>query len=384
MHRLTGQPGFTVRAQYTSTTLVCLGALGYIAPVHLRAFNAVLGSGEVAEWLKAPHSKCGILARVSGVRIPPSPPTRSMEENPPLISLVLLCYNHEKFVAEALDGVLAQTYSPLDIVIIDDCSQDRTADIVAAKLANLHDRPNIRFIRNPQNMGLLRAREVGILAARGAFIVDTCDDDVMHPDMVAEMVEAWLTKAVSLVTTNQEYIDEHSRPLGRTVRDCNLPADDSFETLVRDGANACCNGASMGFERQVYETFGMPPAHLENRDIMVPFYAYLLKGAHFIRKPLLKYRVHGKNAALSLIAERSDELGKARIHERIIYGHLAHAVVMDEVLDRLSATMPARYTELAPKIGPLLTIQMVEMAKKLVRARVELYQLGISSSAIGQ
>jgi len=174
-----------------------------------------------------------------------------MEKNPPLISLVLLCYNHEKFVAEALDGVLGQTYSPLDIVIIDDCSQDRTADIVAAKLASLHD--HIRFIRNPQNMGLLIAREVGILAARGAFIVDTCDDDVMHPDMVAEMVEAWRAKAVSLVTTNQEYIDEHSRPLGRTFRDCNLPADDSFETLVRDGANACCNGDSMGFERQVFK-----------------------------------------------------------------------------------------------------------------------------------
>src|SRR5262249_50004797 len=53
---------------------VCLGALGYIAPVHSGAFRPVSGSGEVAEWLKAPHSKCGILARVSGVRIPPSPP----------------------------------------------------------------------------------------------------------------------------------------------------------------------------------------------------------------------------------------------------------------------------------------------------------------------
>ena len=40
----------------------------------------VSGSGEVAEWLKAPHSKCGILARVSGVRIPPSPPTAFPEQ----------------------------------------------------------------------------------------------------------------------------------------------------------------------------------------------------------------------------------------------------------------------------------------------------------------
>jgi hypothetical protein len=114
---------------------------------------------------------------------------------------------------------------------------------------------------------------------------------------------------------------------------------------------------------------------LNNLDIMLPFYAYLLKGACFIRKPLLKYRVHDQNGSLSLIAERSDELGRLRTHERIFYGHIAHALAMQEALDGLSLTMPARYTELAPKIGPLLTIQTVEMAKKLVRTRRELWEL---------
>lgn len=293
-----------------------------------------------------------------------------------LISVVMLCYNHERFVAEALDGVLAQTYSPLDIVIVDDCSQDRTAEIVDAKLAALPDRSKIRFIRNPRNLKLLGAREVGIRVARGAFIVNTCDDDVMRPTMVAEMVRAWRTKRVSLVTANQEYIDAESKPLGRTLHDCNVPADDSFETLARDGANACCAGASIGFEREIYDIFGMPPAHLDNLDIMLPFYAYILKGAHFIREPLLKYRVHGHNFSLSLIAERSDELERLRVHERIYYGHLAHSVAMHEVLDGLRVTMPARYRALARKILPLLTTQTTEMAKKLVRTRIELQRLG--------
>jgi glycosyltransferase involved in cell wall biosynthesis len=81
----------------------------------------------------------------------------------------MLCYDHEKYVAEALNGVLAQTYSPLDIVIIDDCSQDATADIVAAKLATVSDRSNIRFIRNPINLGLLGACDTAFNAARGAL-----------------------------------------------------------------------------------------------------------------------------------------------------------------------------------------------------------------------
>jgi len=292
-----------------------------------------------------------------------------------LISIVMLCYNHEKFVAEALDGVLAQTYSPLDIVIIDDCSQDTTADIVAAKLAALPDRSNIRFIRNPVNLGLLGTCDIAFAAARGDFVVLTCDDDVMLPDMVAEMAEAWKSEDVSLIAANAEIIDEHSQSLGRTHRDSNVPADDSFETLARDGANACCFGAAFGFDRQVYLTFGVPPAHLDNLDIMLPFYAYLLKGGRFLNKSLLKYRIHGQNGALSLIEQRSDELGKLVTRERIFYGHIAHAVVMQEELDRLSQTMPARYAELAPTIGPLLSIQTVEMAKKLVRNRIELQQL---------
>lgn len=296
----------------------------------------------------------------------------------PLISVVMLCYNHEKFVVEALEGVLAQNYSPLDIIIVDDCSQDQTANLIAAELAKVPHRSDIRFIRNSVNKKLLGAREVGFVAARGSFIIDTCDDDIMLPHMVAEMVDAWRAKNVSLVTANAEYIDAQSKPLGRTARDPDIPADDSFETLVRDGSNACCFGASIGFERAVYEIFGMPPAHLDNIDIMLPFYAYILKGAYFLPKPLLKYRVHGQNASLSLTAERSDELGRLRTYERIFYNHLAHAVVMLEEIDRLNEKMPDRYRELAPKIIPLLNIQTTEMAKKLVRNRVELRRLEAS------
>jgi hypothetical protein len=136
----------------------------------------------------------------------------------------------------------------------------------------------------------------------------------------------------------------------------------------------------MGFERKVYLHFGMPPAHLNNFDIMMAFYAHVLKGARFIRKPLLKYRVHGKNASLSLTEERSDDEGRLATRERIYYGHIAHAVTMQEELDRLSVTLPERHARLAATIGPLLTIQTVEMAKKLVRTKIELQKLRGRSS----
>ena len=300
------------------------------------------------------------------------------EAQKPLISILMTCYKHEQFIGEALDGVLAQTYSPLDIVIIDDCSPDRTAAMIEARLAQHPDRSDIRFIRNEKNVGGWIAIQTALRATKGDFIVLSSGDDIMFPDMVAEMAKIWTERSVSLVTANAFYIDENSKSLDRSYRDPNARADDNFETLARDGANSCCFGAAMGFERAVYDTFGWPPAYLGTSDIMLPFYAYLLNGACFISKRLLNYRVHSQNVSLSLLIEKSDAIGKLVVTDRMHCGHLAHALLMQDELLRLSEQSPVQYSEVAQRIGPLVTTQIVERAKKLVRNRIELHRAGVT------
>src|SRR5580704_15511727 len=126
----------------------------------------------------------------------------------------------------------------------------------------------------------------------------------MLPEMAEDMARVWIEQDVSLVAANAFLIDEHSNSLNRTFRDQNVRGDESFETLARDGGNVCCFGAAMGFEREIYTTFGWPPQYLGAYDIMLPYYAYLLRGARFIEKPLLRYRVHSGNTSLSLIEEK--------------------------------------------------------------------------------
>jgi len=288
----------------------------------------------------------------------------------PLITILLLCYNQENFVAEALGGVLSQSYSPLEIIIFDDCSPDRTAEIIERTIAGHPRRPDVRFIRNPENMGAKAVGGTGLSMAKGEFIFFSCGDDVMLPNMVEEMANILTGGGVSLVTANAYYIDENSRLLNRTFRDPSQPADDSFETRARDGANACCFGPAIGFERAIYEKFGWMPDSLNGYDIIYPFYAYLLRGARFIGTPLLKYRVHRKNASISLQAERAaNPVKKSAIEEGAYLNHLAHAVLMEEILDRLRSEALEQYGPIAARIIPLLNIQMAEMAKKLVRSR---------------
>jgi glycosyltransferase involved in cell wall biosynthesis len=290
-------------------------------------------------------------------------------EQRPLITIILLCYNQQKFVAEAVRGVLSQTYSPLEIIIFDDCSTDGTAGVIERTLAEYPQRGSVRFIRNPENMHSNLVVRTGLGMAKGDFIFVSCGDDVMLPNMVEEVAKVWMAEGVSLVTANANYIDEDSRPLNRTFRDPNQSADDSFETLARDGANACCFGPAIGFEREVYEKFGWVPRYLKAYDIMYPFYAYLLKGARFVPKPLHNYRVHRDNTSLSLGVERENSVKKREIEERGYVIHLAHATLMEEELDRLRCEVPERYGRVAEQIMPLLAIQMAEMSKKLVRSR---------------
>jgi glycosyltransferase involved in cell wall biosynthesis len=288
----------------------------------------------------------------------------------PLITILLLCYKHENFVAEALAGVLSQSYSPLEIIIFDDCSPDRTAEIIERTIAGHPRKPDVRFIHNPKNMGAKTVGGMGLGMAKGEFIFITCGDDIMLPNMVEEVAKTLTGAGVSLVAANAHYIDDNSRPLNRTFRDPSQPADDSFEALARDGSNACCFGPAIGFERALYERFGWVPDCLKGYDIIYPFYAYLLRGARFIPTPLVKYRVHGANASISLKAEQAaNSFEKSLIEESAFLNHLAHAVKMEEILDQLSGEAPERYGTIAGRMIPLLNVQMAEVAKKLVRSR---------------
>jgi hypothetical protein len=299
----------------------------------------------------------------------------STQVEKPLISVIIACYNQERFVAEAIDGILSQTYRPLEVVIVDDCSPDRTAEIIQAKLAEHPSRSDIRFVRNQENMTARGVCKIGFSQTKGDFVMIGCGDDIWLPDMIAEFAQIWTEEKVSYVVANASYIDDNSKPLNRTFRDPAVRADDSFETLARDGVNACCFGPAVGLERELYATFGWPPAYLGAVDIMLPFYAYLLKGARFIEKPLLKYRVHARNTSLSLMAEQSGGVERLTVLERTFFGHVAHALFMQDELARVTAQMPDRYSELEKRISPLLTIQTVEMARKLVRTRVELEEV---------
>lgn len=94
----------------------------------------------------------------------------------PKISLVMKVYNGEKYLQEAIDSILAQTYADFELLIIDDGSTDSSAKIVQS-----YQDERIRFIQNEKNMGLCRTQNRVIAEAKGEYIAVMDCDDISYP-----------------------------------------------------------------------------------------------------------------------------------------------------------------------------------------------------------
>ncbi len=99
----------------------------------------------------------------------------------PLVSCIVAVYNGERFLAETLESIFAQTYEPLEVLVVDDGSTDRTREVVERWGAR------IRYIWQ-ENAGPVKARNKGIAAAQGDLIAFTDADDLWLPDKTARQV----------------------------------------------------------------------------------------------------------------------------------------------------------------------------------------------------
>lgn len=124
----------------------------------------------------------------------------------PLVSIICLCYNHEHFVTEALESVLTQTYSNLQIIIVDDASQDASVHIINKIVQH---NPSIQFVALSQNVGLCKAFNKGLALAKGNFIVDFATDDIMLSDRIQQQIDFFesLDDSYGVVFTDGCYVD---------------------------------------------------------------------------------------------------------------------------------------------------------------------------------
>ncbi len=124
----------------------------------------------------------------------------------PLVSVICLCYNHERFVHEAIASVLNQTFTNIQIIIVDDLSTDQSATVIQ-KIIDKN--PLVNFIQLKENHGICKAFNKALKLATGEYIIDFATDDVMLPDKIAQQVDFFQTldKSYGVIFTDAVYIN---------------------------------------------------------------------------------------------------------------------------------------------------------------------------------
>jgi len=157
----------------------------------------------------------------------------------PMISVIMAAFNGEKYISEAIDSILCQTYSKLEFIIIDDCSNDQTPRIISIYASK--DK-RIRIIANNNNVGSYKSANLGLSIAKGKYIARMDADDISRPARFAKQVE-FLEKhqAIGILGTAYDVIDEK----GKVINKLRQPVKDEgirWQTLFH---NSFCHPTIM-------------------------------------------------------------------------------------------------------------------------------------------
>lgn len=133
-----------------------------------------------------------------------------MMKQEPLVSIITPLYNSEKFIKETLESVLNQTYKNWEMIIVDDCSSDRSVEIVE-KYQQKDER--IKLLKNKKNLGGAGARNRGIESARGKYIAFLDSDDLWKNNKLEKQIIFMEKNNVLFSYSNYERIGENGERL---------------------------------------------------------------------------------------------------------------------------------------------------------------------------
>ena len=222
----------------------------------------------------------------------------------PLISFALGCYNQEAFVREAVQGALSQTYSPLEIIILDDCSSDRTFEIVRQIIAAYKGPHSVRLNRNDRNLGIGGNVNRMMELCRGELVVVAAGDDISLPMRTEVTFQAWEQFGRRPTSICSSYItisaDGTDQGIGGLRGDPN-----DFRSR-----QACWRAACSGFcpPGTPWSADAAMPGHAnfsiilgrcnsDLEDLVLSFRSLAIGQMLYIRQPLVKYRRHGGNVS---------------------------------------------------------------------------------------
>ena len=208
------------------------------------------------------------------------------------ISVIIPTYNYARYLPEAIDSALGQTYAPVEVIVVDDGSTDATPDVLAA----YGDR--IRVLRQT-NQGVAVARNAGIAAARGEYLAFLDSDDIWCPRKLELQIARFdMDPSLGLVHCGLETFDGEGQP--SEVRLRGMEGHVAHD-MLRFNNDVIMTGSNIIVPKRVAEEIGgfdsrLPPS--EDWDFCYRVATRYPIG--FVAEVLVRYRKHGSGIHMNI------------------------------------------------------------------------------------
>jgi len=221
-------------------------------------------------------------------------------KNNPLVSVIIPAYNHEMYIEEALQSVIDQTYKNIELIVIDDGSTDRTAEIIENFRKKNQDK-NIQFIKK-QNEGICKTLNRGLVLATGDYVAFLASDDKWIENKIDEQVafmennkniglvcsDAYFTKFnqdTNLKWSNYKAgMDQYFK---KGIQNCNM-----HEVLL---ARPLLCAVTVMLRRSIFNEVDYFDEKLRSEDTDMWLRVARKYPIGYINQPLVYYRMHGTN-----------------------------------------------------------------------------------------
>lgn len=243
----------------------------------------------------------------------------------PRVSVILSVYNGEKYIKQAIESILHQTFKDFELIIIDDGSTDNTSFV----LDGFNDSRIIR-VKNEKNIGLVKSLNKGLNIAKGEFIARMDADDVSVSDRFEKQI-AYLDKHkdIGVLGTYMEQVDDK----GKTLSLFKVP-ESHKDILCRMLSGTAIVHASVVMRRNILMSVGSyNPEFLHTED--TELWTRLILKTHFANLPEVLYirRIH-KNSIMSMHSKFQDEQD-IKIRDQLLVSLIQKKILNEEDLGKI-------------------------------------------------
>jgi len=214
----------------------------------------------------------------------------------PLVTFILFAYNQERFIKEAVEAALGQSYGNLEIIISDDCSTDSTFEIINSITSGYSGPHTLRVYKNSDNLGVAKHFSRAVAAARGELIVVAAGDDISCSTRVSKTVELFIDNPeATIVSFSAQLIDKHGKGFqnnheGRPTRITKVALDDFLRFR-----SPPISGASRGFRKKAFDFFGELDVACPTEDSPFLLRGLIMGHALLSSDCEIQYRRHDSN-----------------------------------------------------------------------------------------